>query len=77
MTKITYIEFNGTEHIVDVKPGLTLMEGAVKNNTPELTRSVAAPARAPPATSMWTAPGSRRPVSATPWRNSYSTSSAT
>jgi ferredoxin, 2Fe-2S len=34
MTKITYIEFNGTEHIVDVKPGLTVMEGAVKNNVP-------------------------------------------
>ena len=34
MTKITYIEHDGTEHVVDVKPGLTLMEGAVKNNIP-------------------------------------------
>ena len=34
MTKITYIEFNGTEHIVDVTPGLSVMEGAVKNNIP-------------------------------------------
>jgi 2Fe-2S ferredoxin len=34
MTQITYIECNGTEHIVDVKPGLTVMEGAVKNNIP-------------------------------------------
>src|SRR5262245_32109359 len=34
MAKITYIEFNGTEHVVDVKPGLTVMEGAVKNNVP-------------------------------------------
>lgn len=31
MAKITYIEFNGTEHIVDVAKGLTVMEGAVKN----------------------------------------------
>ena len=34
MTKITYIEHDGTEHVVDVKPGLTVMEGAVKNNIP-------------------------------------------
>jgi 2Fe-2S ferredoxin len=34
MAKINYIEFNGTEHIVQVKPGLTLMEGAVKYNVP-------------------------------------------
>src|ERR1700739_4564676 len=34
MAKITYIEFGGQEHVVDVKPGLTVMEGAVKNNVP-------------------------------------------
>jgi ferredoxin, 2Fe-2S len=34
LAKITYIEHNGTEHTVDVKPGLSVMEGAVKNNIP-------------------------------------------
>ncbi len=34
MAKITYIEFSGAEHAVDVKPGLTVMEGAVKNDVP-------------------------------------------
>ena len=34
MAKITYIEFDGPEHVVDVKPGLSVMEGAVKNNIP-------------------------------------------
>jgi len=34
MPKITYIEWNGTEHTVDVKEGLTVMEGAVTNNIP-------------------------------------------
>jgi 2Fe-2S ferredoxin len=34
MAKITYIEHNGTEHTVDVKAGLSVMEGAVKNNIP-------------------------------------------
>ena len=34
MAKITYIEHDGTEHTVDVKPGLSVMEGAVKNNIP-------------------------------------------
>ncbi|HUZ14442.1 MAG TPA: 2Fe-2S iron-sulfur cluster-binding protein [Caulobacteraceae bacterium] len=34
MAKITYIEFNGKEHVVDVKTGLSVMEGAVKNNIP-------------------------------------------
>ena len=31
MVKITYIEFDGTEHVVDVAPGLTVMEGARDN----------------------------------------------
>lgn len=34
MAKITYIEHDGTEHVVDVKAGLSVMEGAVKNNIP-------------------------------------------
>ena len=34
MAKITYIEHDGTEHVIDVKPGLSVMEGAVKNNIP-------------------------------------------
>ncbi|MEL6482034.1 MAG: 2Fe-2S iron-sulfur cluster-binding protein [Pseudomonadota bacterium] len=34
MPKITYIEHNGTEHVVDVAEGLTVMEGAVTNNIP-------------------------------------------
>jgi len=34
MAKITYIEFNGTEHVVDVKPGMTVMEGARDNGVP-------------------------------------------
>ena len=34
MAKITYIEFNGEEHVIDVKTGLSVMEGAVKNNIP-------------------------------------------
>ena len=31
MPRITYIEFNGTEHTVEVAEGLSVMEGAVKN----------------------------------------------
>ena len=34
MAKITYIEFDGTEHPVEVKNGLSVMEGAIKNNVP-------------------------------------------
>jgi 2Fe-2S ferredoxin len=34
MAKITYIEHDGTEHTIDVKAGLSVMEGAVKNNIP-------------------------------------------
>ena len=34
MAKITYVEHDGTEHAIDVKTGLTVMEGAVKNNIP-------------------------------------------
>ena len=34
MTKITYIEHSGAEHVIEVKDGLSVMEGAVKNNVP-------------------------------------------
>ena len=34
MAKITYIEFNGAEHTAEVKPGLSVMEGAIRNNIP-------------------------------------------
>ena len=34
MVKITYIEFNGAEHVVDVEEGLTVMEGARDNDIP-------------------------------------------
>lgn len=34
MAKITYVEASGTEHVVDAKPRLSLMENAVKNGVP-------------------------------------------
>ena len=34
MAKITYIEHNGKSHTVEVKKGLSVMEGAVQNNIP-------------------------------------------
>ena len=34
MAKITYIEHNGTQHVVEVSNGLTVMEGAVQNDIP-------------------------------------------
>ncbi|MEQ8746653.1 2Fe-2S iron-sulfur cluster-binding protein [Pyruvatibacter sp.] len=34
MAKITYVEHDGTEHVVDVDNGLSVMEGAVNNLVP-------------------------------------------
>jgi 2Fe-2S ferredoxin len=34
MIRITYVEHDGVEHAVDVKPELSVMEGAVKNSIP-------------------------------------------
>ena len=34
MPKITYIEFNGKSHTIEVANGLSVMEGAVQNNIP-------------------------------------------
>ena len=34
MPEVTYIEFNGTPHRVEVPIGTTLMRGAVDNNVP-------------------------------------------
>ncbi len=34
MPKITFIEHNGTEHVVDAEVGMTVMEAAIKNMVP-------------------------------------------
>ncbi|WP_116132211.1 2Fe-2S iron-sulfur cluster-binding protein [Tropicimonas sp. IMCC34043] len=34
MARITYVEFSGKEHVVDVANGLTVMEGARDNGIP-------------------------------------------
>jgi 2Fe-2S ferredoxin len=34
MPKITFIEHNGTEHVVEAEVGMTVMEAAVKNMVP-------------------------------------------
>ena len=34
MPKITYVEFGGQEHVVDVQTGMTVMEGARDNGIP-------------------------------------------
>jgi len=34
MPKVTYIEYNGTEHQVEVPVGLSVMRGAVNNAVP-------------------------------------------
>ena len=34
MPKITYIEYNGKSHVIEVPNGLSVMEGAVQNNVP-------------------------------------------
>ena len=34
MAKITYIEHDGTKHVVEAEPGMTVMEAAVKNMVP-------------------------------------------
>ena len=34
MAKITYIEYSGAEHVIDVRTGQSVMEGAVKHNVP-------------------------------------------
>jgi ferredoxin, 2Fe-2S len=37
MAKIIYIERDGSEHVLDVKLGLSVMQGAVKNNLPGIS----------------------------------------
>jgi 2Fe-2S ferredoxin len=34
MAKIKYVEFDGTEHMLEVPPGMSVMEGAVNNAIP-------------------------------------------
>ncbi|MDD9971395.1 MAG: 2Fe-2S iron-sulfur cluster-binding protein [Myxococcales bacterium] len=37
MAKITFVEADGAEHVVDAAPGQSVMESAVKNNVPGIT----------------------------------------
>jgi 2Fe-2S ferredoxin len=53
MPSVTYIEFNGTPHTVEVPVGTSLMRGAVDNNIGS-TPIAEANAPAPPATCMST-----------------------
>lgn len=34
MTKVTYVTHDHIEHVVDVKPGFSIMEGAVRHEVP-------------------------------------------
>jgi ferredoxin, 2Fe-2S len=34
MSKVTYIQSGGQHHVVEVQPGLSVMEGAVQNGVP-------------------------------------------
>ena len=34
MPTLTYIEFDGTEHIVNAEPGISVMRGAIDNGVP-------------------------------------------
>jgi ferredoxin, 2Fe-2S len=34
MGRVTYVEYNGTEHAIDVEDGVSVMEGAVRNGVP-------------------------------------------
>jgi len=34
VAKITYIDADGATHVVDVKPGMSVMQGAVRNGIP-------------------------------------------
>jgi 2Fe-2S ferredoxin len=34
MSKVTYIEPGGQQHVVEVQPGFSVMEGAVQNGVP-------------------------------------------
>jgi len=34
MARITFIQHDGTEHVVEAEPGMTVMEAAVKNSVP-------------------------------------------
>jgi hypothetical protein len=62
MPKVTYIEYDGTEHPVEVPPGLSVMRGAVNNNVPASMPIAAASAPAPPVTFMSIRRGSTRPA---------------
>jgi 2Fe-2S ferredoxin len=37
MARITYIQHNGAEHVVEAEAGMTVMEAAVRNSIPGIT----------------------------------------
>jgi 2Fe-2S ferredoxin len=39
MAKVTYIDAAGNQHVVDLQPGFSVMEGAVRNGVPGILAS--------------------------------------
>ena len=62
MPNVTYIEFNGTAHTVEVPVGTSLMRGAVDNNIAGIDADCGGDAPAPPVTCMSTRRGSSGPA---------------
>ena len=60
MAKITYIEHNGTQHVVEVSNGLTVMEGARDNNIPGIDADCGARVHVPPVMSTFIRIGYQR-----------------
>ena len=68
MAKITYVEHNGTEHVVDVANGLTVMEGARDNNIPGIEADCGGACACSTCMSMSMRPGSRSCPPRTTWK---------
>jgi len=68
MAKITYVEHNGTEHVVEVANGLTVMEGARDNNIPGLMQIVVVHAHVQHVTCMWTQIGLQEFLPSKTWK---------
>ena len=72
MAKITFVEHDGTEHVLEGEDGMTVMELAIKTQCPALTPIAAVPVHARPVMSMYAKTGRTKLAKLSRWKKTCS-----
>ena len=72
MAKITFVEHDGTEHVLEGENGMTVMELAIKNSVPGIDADAVVLAHARPVMSMFVTTGPIKLAKLSRWKKTCS-----